>query len=165
MGALHVDHRGRDFFALSPQEVSELGVKIGLVVSLFNATVTKALADQCRSRLAELGVSPQCVVLFFVPGSLELPIVLQCLLKTGVVHGVVGIGCVLRGATYHYDVVLKQAFDRIMELSASGHCVVNGIIAAESMPSAREQLFRGRCWADQITEAVVWSRLLQERLS
>lgn len=85
------------------------GLVIGLVQSRFNESITNELARACKAELEALGVEPRHIDHLQVPGALEIPIALQALAEKGGYDGLVAIGCVIRGETYHFELVANES--------------------------------------------------------
>jgi 6,7-dimethyl-8-ribityllumazine synthase len=71
-----------------------------------------------------------------VPGALELPGAIAMAHETGLYHGYVALGCVLRGETTHYDIVANESARGIMDLTLEGLCIGNGILTCENEAQA-----------------------------
>jgi 6,7-dimethyl-8-ribityllumazine synthase len=71
-----------------------------------------------------------------VPGALELPGAIAVAHETGLFHGYVALGCVLRGETTHYDIVANESARGIMDLTVEGLCIGNGILTCENEDQA-----------------------------
>ena len=84
-------------------------VRVGVVVSRFNSVVTERLEEGALDALRRHGVDEERIVVVRVPGAFEIPTVARALLAEGKVDGVVGLGCVIRGKTSHYDYVCEAA--------------------------------------------------------
>jgi 6,7-dimethyl-8-ribityllumazine synthase len=74
-----------------------------------------------------------------VPGALELPGAIAIAHETGLYHGYVALGAVLRGDTTHYDIVANESARGIMNLTLEGLCIGNGILTCENMEQAWER--------------------------
>ena len=81
------------------------GLKIGIVMSRFNKDICEGLLSACEIELARLGVARDDVLLVDVPGALEHPLALQKMAQSGKYDSLVAIGAVVRGDTYHFEVV------------------------------------------------------------
>lgn len=90
------------------------GLKIGVVVSSFNPTVTDGLLDGARATLASAGVTDVTVIR--VPGAFELPVVAQRLARAGC-DAVIALGAVILGGTDHYDHVAHRCSEGLMRVS------------------------------------------------
>lgn len=76
-----------------------------LVVSRFNEPVTRSLEEGARRRLEAAGVAPDAIDVLRVPGAWELPLAVKLALQNSPYHGVVALGCVVRGETPHFEYV------------------------------------------------------------
>ncbi|RYY81558.1 MAG: 6,7-dimethyl-8-ribityllumazine synthase [Comamonadaceae bacterium] len=81
------------------------GLRIGIVQARFNEDITDALASACLGELEALGVAANDIDHVRVPGALEVPIALQALAERGGYHALVALGCIIRGETYHFELV------------------------------------------------------------
>ena len=84
------------------------GLVIGIVQARFNAGITQALAQGCLQELAALGVAAADITHVQVPGALEAPLALHALAATGRFDALVALGCVIRGETYHFELVANE---------------------------------------------------------
>jgi 6,7-dimethyl-8-ribityllumazine synthase len=82
---------------------------IGIVRARFNDALTLALAQACRAELLALGVAERDIEECSVPGALEVPIALQAMAETGDFDALVALGCVIRGETYHFELVANES--------------------------------------------------------
>ena len=80
-------------------------LKIAVVMSRFNIDVGEGLLAACTAELARLGVRKQDVLIATVPGALELPIAVRALAGQGRFDALIALGAVIRGETYHFEVV------------------------------------------------------------
>ena len=97
---------------LKPQEISGSlsaeGLRFGIVVSRFNSFITDRLFAAAVDALERSGAASADVEVVRVPGAFELPLVAKKMAATGRYDALVAIGCVLRGATTHYDYVCSE---------------------------------------------------------
>src|SRR6202451_3263026 len=84
------------------------GLRIGGVASQFNNFITDRLLAGALDALQQAGAASEQLQIVRVPGSFELPIVAKKLAVTGRFDSIICIGCVLRGETSHYDVVVSE---------------------------------------------------------
>ena len=80
-------------------------LRIGIVQARFNAGVTDALAAACLAELAVLGVGLKHIRHVTVPGALEVGLALHALAETGEFDALIALGCIIRGETYHFELV------------------------------------------------------------
>ncbi len=88
--------------------LSAAGLRIGVVASQFNNFITDRLLAGALDALQQAGASEEQVEIVRVPGSFELPIAAKKLAASGRFDSIICIGCVLRGETSHYDVVVSE---------------------------------------------------------
>lgn len=93
------------------------GLRVGVVVSRFNSSITRTLHDGARQRLMRLGVSEADIDTVWVSGAFELPQAVRALMNTERYDGVVALGCVIRGETPHFDYVCRSATDGLTQLA------------------------------------------------
>jgi 6,7-dimethyl-8-ribityllumazine synthase len=100
-----------------------------------------------------------------VPGALEIPGAIALAHETGLYHGYVALGCVLRGETTHYDVVSNESARGIMDLTLEGLCIGNGILTCENEAQAWarakvDDMDKGGGAADAALSMIRFSRLM-----
>jgi len=110
-------------------------LRIAVVVARFNEDVTKRLLRGALGALQEHGVEEPDVL--WVPGSLELPVTALALAERGNHDAIVCLGCVVRGETYHFEVVANQAAAGIMQVQLdTGVPVTFGVLTTEDKEQA-----------------------------
>jgi 6,7-dimethyl-8-ribityllumazine synthase len=113
---------------------------VGVVVARFNAVVTDRLVDGALDALRRHGVAEDRIVLVRVPGAFEIPTAARALLSSGRVDGVIGLGCVIRGETSHYDYVCDAALGGLAALGReTGKPVTCGVLTTENMDQALQR--------------------------
>src|SRR5262252_3002279 len=119
-------------------DLSGAGLRVGIVRSRFNEEIGLALLAACRARLAELGATH--VHVRSVPGALEAPLALQMLANTGHYDALVALGAVIRGETYHFEVVSNESASGLMQVQLdTGIPVANGILTVDTEAQARSR--------------------------
>jgi 6,7-dimethyl-8-ribityllumazine synthase len=109
------------------------GLAIGIVRGRFNESIGLAMLEACRKRLTELGVSPAKVAAISVPGALEVPLALQALAATGRYDALIALGAVIRGDTYHFEIVSNESASGISSVALdTGVPIANGILTTET---------------------------------
>ncbi|HUL92413.1 MAG TPA: 6,7-dimethyl-8-ribityllumazine synthase [Burkholderiales bacterium] len=133
-------------------DLSGEGLRIGIVRSRFNESIGAAMLDACRRRLAELRVAAPMVL--SVPGALEAPLALQQLANTEKYDALIALGAVIRGETYHFEVVANESAAGLMQVQLdSGIPVANGILTADTEEQAQERAAgKGRDCAEVAVE-------------
>jgi 6,7-dimethyl-8-ribityllumazine synthase len=110
-------------------------LRIAVVVSRFNEEVSKRLLRGALGALEEHGVQDPDVL--WVPGSLELPVTALALAERGNHDAIVCLGCVIRGETYHFELVAGQAAAGIMQVQLdTGVPVAFGVLTTEDKEQA-----------------------------
>ena len=108
------------------------GLKVGVVMARFNIYVCEGLLSACTAELKKLGVAAGDITIATVPGALEIPLVLQTMAQTGSFDALVALGAVIRGETYHFEVVSNDSCRAVMEVQLdTGIPVANGILTCE----------------------------------
>jgi len=112
-------------------------LRIAVVRGRFNEAIGAGLLDACRERLNALGVAPGRVTLVSVPGALEIPLALQKLAATGHYDALIALGAVVRGDTYHFEVVSNESAAGITQVQLdAGVPVANGILTTDTEEQA-----------------------------
>ena len=120
VGVLEVDLNGQD-------------LRIGVVQARFNEDHCVALTNACINELLSLGVSQSDIKLVTVPGALEIPFALQKMAETGEFDGLVAVGAVIRGETYHFELVSNVSAAGISRISIeSGLPIANGVLTCDT---------------------------------
>ncbi len=109
------------------------GLRIGVVQSRFNEPVCNGLVDACVEELERLGVVGEDVLLVTVPGALESPLALQKLAESGQFDALIALGAVIRGETYHFELVSNESGAGISRVALDfGLPVANGVLTTET---------------------------------
>jgi 6,7-dimethyl-8-ribityllumazine synthase len=117
---------------IDPQ-IQGQGVRVGLVHSRFNEPIVNQMRDACVAELLRLGVHEADITLASVPGALEIPVALQAMASRARVDALIAIGAVIRGETYHFEVVANESCRGITEVSLqTGIPIANGILTTET---------------------------------
>ena len=89
-------------------QLSAKGIKFGLVAGRFNSFMTEKLIDGAMDAIVRHGGNKDNVTLVYVPGSFEIPLICKKMAKSGSVDAVIAVGAVIRGSTYHYELVANE---------------------------------------------------------
>jgi 6,7-dimethyl-8-ribityllumazine synthase len=109
------------------------GLRIGIVQSRFNTEVCEGLLGACRAQLLQQGVREDDITLATVPGALEIPLVLQRMARSGRFEALIALGAVIRGDTYHFEVVSNESARCVGEVQLhSGVPVANAILTTDT---------------------------------
>jgi 6,7-dimethyl-8-ribityllumazine synthase len=118
-------------------ELDGTGMRIAIVCGRFNDHVTQRLLDGARRGLATTGVADDDVTVVWVPGSFEVPVALKAFAMSGEVDAVIGVGCVIRGETSHYDLVGAEAARGIQQVQLeTGVPAMFGVLTTEDLDQA-----------------------------
>lgn len=110
-------------------------LRIAVVVSRFNEDISRRLLRGALAALEEHGVQDPDVL--WVPGALELPVTVLALAEKGNHDAIVCLGCVIRGETYHFEIVAGQAAAGIMQVQLdTGVPVAFGVLTTEDKEQA-----------------------------
>ncbi len=141
------------------QNLNGAELKIGIVQARFNESITNTLFASCRDELLALGVKSENIDHVTVPGALEVPVVLQTLADTDQYDALVALGCIIRGETYHFELVANESGAGVTRLSLDYRLpIANAIITTENMEQAiARQVEKGR---DAARVAVEMANLL-----
>lgn len=139
-------------------------LKIGIVMSRFNQDVCEGLLSACVAELKRLGVADADMAIATVPGALEIPLTLQAMAQSGNFDALVALGAVIRGETYHFEVVSNDACRAVMEVQLdTGVPVANGILTCENDDQAIARMQqKGRDCAQAAVEMANLMRALAE---
>ena len=109
------------------------GLRIGLVQSRFNSDIGEGLRSGCLAELARLGVAETDIVCATVAGALELPLALQAMAQSGRFDALVALGAVIRGETYHFEIVANESARGITDVQLnSGIPIANAVLTTET---------------------------------
>ena len=135
-------------------------LRIGIVRARFNAALTDRLAEACLAELAALGVAADHVEHASVPGALEVPLALQAMAQRGDFDALVALGCVIRGETYHFELVCNESAAGVSRVALDHETpVANAILTVENESQAWARAEdKGR---DAARVAVEMARLLE----
>ena len=148
-----------DIQKLDP-DLKGAGLRIGVVVSRFNEEVGKGLLASCTAALAKHGVRASDVLVVSVPGALEIPLALQKLANTGKYHALIALGAVIRGDTYHFEVVANESASGISAVALdNGVPVANGILTTDDDDQAMARV--SQKGADCALAAIEMANLLK----
>ncbi len=113
-------------------DLSGAGLRIGIVVSRFNPDIGDGLISACINELQRLGVSANNITRTSVPGALEIPLVLQAMAQSGHFDALVAIGCVIRGETYHFEIVSNESARGVLDVQLkTGIPIANAVLTTE----------------------------------
>lgn len=113
------------------------GLRVAIVRARFNDAITKKLEQACVAELAALGVADRHIKQVSVPGALEIPLVLKALAESEEHDALVAIGCVIRGETYHFELVANESGAGVMRVALDHQVpVANAILTVDTEAQA-----------------------------
>ena len=126
----------KDIEKIEP-DLNGAGLRIGIVVGRFNREVGAGLLAACSDALNKQGVRATDVRVVTVPGALEVPLALQKMANSGHFDALVALGAVIRGETYHFEVVANESASGITTVALdTGMPVANGILTTNDEEQA-----------------------------
>ncbi|MDR2787082.1 MAG: 6,7-dimethyl-8-ribityllumazine synthase [Candidatus Accumulibacter sp.] len=129
------------------------GLSIGIVMSRFNQGICEGLLAACVAELGRLGVDAGNVEIATVPGALEIPLALQNMAQSDRFDALIALGAVIRGETYHFEVVANDSCRAVMEVQLdTGIPIANGILTCNDDDQA---LARARQKGSDCAQAAV----------
>lgn len=117
------------------------GMRVGIVQSRFNTVVCEGLLAACRAQLTQQGVFDDDITLVTVPGALEIPLVLQHMAQTHKFDALIALGAVIRGDTYHFEVVSNESARGVGEVQLhAGVPIANAILTTDTDEQAEVRI-------------------------
>jgi 6,7-dimethyl-8-ribityllumazine synthase len=114
---------------------------IGIVRARFNDAITSRMTEICRAELLALGVAARHITVVTVPGALEVPIALKAMADQDDFDALVAIGCVIRGETYHFELVANESGAGVTRVSLDHQVpIANAILTVENEAQAEARV-------------------------
>ena len=136
------------------------GLRIGIACGRFNDVITLGLLEQCRKRLAGLGVADGDVTEVWVPGAFELPLAARALTRQH--DAVITLGAVIRGGTPHFEYVAGESASGCTRVGLdTGVPVVFGVLTTDTVEQAEERMVNGVEYAETAVEMATLLRALK----
>jgi 6,7-dimethyl-8-ribityllumazine synthase len=137
------------------------GLRIGIVRARFNDAITSELAKACLAELERLEVEDGDIRHVSVPGALEIPVVLKAMAGSGDFDALIALGCVIRGETYHFELVANECAAGITRVVLDHRVpVANAVLTVENEAQAWARAeHKGR---DAARVAVEMANLLED---
>lgn len=124
-------------YTISPDLNGE-GLHIGIVRARFNEEIGLAELDACLGELEALGLDERDIMVVSVPGALELGLTLAQMAQTGEFDALIALGAVIRGETYHFEVVSNESASAMSQVGLElGIPVINGVLTTEDEAQAQ----------------------------
>ena len=126
------------------ESLSGAGLRIGIVQARFNAHIGDRLRDGCMAELQRLGVADDDIKVVTVPGALEIPLALKALAQSDEFDALIALGCVIRGETYHFELVCNESARGITQVQLDHMVpVANAILTVENQAQAEARISKG----------------------
>lgn len=117
------------------------GLRVAIVMSRFNVDVGEGLLGACTQELAKCGVAHGDMLIVTVPGALELPLALQKLAMSGRHDALIALGAVIRGETYHFEIVANESAAGITAVQLdTGVPIANGVLTTDTDDQALHRM-------------------------
>ncbi|MGE4357215.1 MAG: 6,7-dimethyl-8-ribityllumazine synthase [Candidatus Omnitrophota bacterium] len=136
-----------------------------IVVSLFNEFISQKLLDGCIDTLLRHGVKEEDILVSWVPGAFEIPLVALKLAQSKKFHAVICLGAIIRGDTPHFDYIASEVTKGISQVNLStGIPAIFGIITADNIEQAVERAGtkEGNKGRDAALSAIEMSNLISQ---
>ena len=118
-----------------------LGLRIGIAQARFNEDVCQGLFTACLAELKHLGVADEDILHVTVPGALEIPLALQKMAETGQFDALIALGAVVRGETYHFELVSNESGAGIARVGLDfGLPIANAVLTTENDEQAEARM-------------------------
>lgn len=128
---------GTTIFGDTVAELEGDSLRIGIVQARFNAAITDRMAGACLAELESLGVAQKHIQHVSVPGALELPIALQAMARRNQFDALIAIGCVVRGETYHFELVSNESAAGITRVALDQRTpIANAVLTVDTEAQA-----------------------------
>ena len=122
-------------------DLNGAGLRIGIAMARFNRDVGEGLLSACTASLAKHGVRDADVLIVSVPGALELPLALQSLAQSGGFDALIALGAVVRGETYHFEIVSNESAAGITNVQLdTGIPIANGVLTCDTDEQAQARM-------------------------
>jgi 6,7-dimethyl-8-ribityllumazine synthase len=116
------------------------GMRFGIVATRFNGFIVESLVSGALDALQRHGADPASIHVARVPGAFEAPLVLQKMAESGRYDALIALGCVIRGATPHFDYVAGESAKGVASVASRfGLPVINGILTTDTIEQAVER--------------------------
>ena len=136
-------------------------LRIGIVMSRFNMDICEGLLAACSAALIKHGVKTGNMLLATVPGALEIPLALRKMAMSGKFDALVALGAVVRGDTYHFEVVSNEMANGIARIQLdTGVPIANGVLTTDNDDQAHAR--SAEKGADCAKAAIEMANLLKQ---
>ena len=146
-------------FKINHQQVKDL--RILIVRSRFNEEIVNHLFNACSTQLMEIGILPEHVITYEVPGALEIPVTIKKAISKHHFDCVIALGCIIKGDTYHFEIVANESARGITDVAINTNIpIVNQILTLYTKHQAHERIeVKGR---DSAFAAIEMAQLFKQ---
>ncbi|MEK7449373.1 MAG: 6,7-dimethyl-8-ribityllumazine synthase [Planctomycetota bacterium] len=140
-------------------------LKVAIVVSRFNELITKKLLEGAQDRLTRMGVKANNIDVAWVPGSFEIPVTAQRLVKQKKYDAIICLGAIIKGETSHFDYIASEVAKGVAQVALTGGLPVEfGVITSETVEQAIERagVKKGNKGAQAAESAIEMANLFKE---
>ncbi len=118
-------------------KINNKNIKLAIVVSRFNDFISKRLLAGCLNELKKNGVSEKSIIILWVPGVFEIPVTALKFAKSKNIQAIICLGAVIRGETFHFELVAESAARGILEVSLQTQKpVIFGVLSTDTVDQA-----------------------------
>lgn len=146
-----------------PVKTDRKGRKFGIVVSQFNELIAERLLKGCLTEFAKQGIPRDKLVIVHVPGAFELPVTAFKLAKRKDITAVICLGAVIRGETFHFELISREAARGIMQVSLETQKpIIFGVLTTDTIDQAlaRSEDRKDNKGRDAVTAALAMTDVL-----
>ena len=137
------------------QNLCGIDIHIGIVQSRFNGEICDELCNVCHAELLRCGVKDENITLVTVPGALETPLILSEMATSGRFDGLIAIGAIIRGETYHFEVVSNESARSISTIQNEYNIpIANAILTTENKEQTQARVHKGTEAAQVVIEMI-----------
>jgi len=116
------------------------GIRVGIVVGRFNEFISSRLLSGAMDALVRHGARDDDITICWVPGAFEIPLIARKMAQSGLFDCVICLGCIIRGATPHFDYVAAEASKGIAQTALEAQCpVAFGVLTTDTIEQAIER--------------------------
>jgi 6,7-dimethyl-8-ribityllumazine synthase len=124
--------------AVLQKKIKQNKARIAIVASNFNDFITRGLLNACLMELQHQGLANEQITTFWVPGAFEIPLAAMMLAKRKDIDAVICLGAVIRGETYHFEVVSNECARGIMQVALiTSKPVIMGVLTTDTVAQAQ----------------------------
>ena len=126
-------------FKINHEQVKDL--RILIVRSRFNEEIVNHLFNACSTQLMNTGILPEHLITYEVPGALEIPVAIKKAIMHHRFDCVIALGCIIKGDTYHFEVVANESARGITDIAlSSGVPIINQVLTLYNKEQAHERI-------------------------